>query len=123
MTNKTSLQVLEEVKTSAALEQDFPIRVLYVKKDQSRSQPLRKKEDPYKVNPLGKALKELPSSIKREEPPRNPDLQLDREISMGEISGIFKNDRSFQQFNGNKNVGKRGGSLPGEREKLLRLQA
>lgn len=91
--NRTELAVLDVQRNSAAEEQVFPVKVLYVKPSMVKQRPKTAQPDDgqKRAIPRPKAAWQADETLKN----FNGDLdsQLDNEVSMGEVSGIFKHDR------------------------------
>jgi len=87
--------VFEVTKNSEAQEQNFPVRVIYVKPGISKNPTLRAKaagrKNPGDPGPRHKSSSAIDSQNRQENDLENEvNRQMDPEVSMGEISGIFK---------------------------------
>lgn len=91
--NHTDIAVLDVQKTSAAQEQAFPVKVLYVKPSMVKQRPKTAQQDDgqKRAIPKPKAAWQADQTLKNFR--GDLDSQLDHEVSMGEVSGIFKTDK------------------------------
>ena len=89
--NQTNITVLDVQKTSAAEDQIFPVKVLYVKPGRVRPSAVRPRTAQAFEEQQKRALININKTrlAWQQDKPQNDDL----EVSMGEVSGIFKEDR------------------------------
>lgn len=84
--NQTSLAVFDMAKDSSAQDQSFPVKVIYVKPGLAKEKSL--KAATAKAGELGKENTQTGNGASR-----NADQQLRDDVSLGEISGIFKKQK------------------------------
>lgn len=95
-------------KCTFAEEQSNPIKIVYVKPGVNKPAPLvRKRDDP------ANALK--PLGPQKEVQPISADQQLERDVSLGDISGIFKAKEAVEK--------KRVKSAPAKDQEKKKIEA
>ena len=95
--NQTTLAVFDMAKDSSAQDQSFPVKVLYVKPGLAKHKSL--KAAAARDGELGKENTQA-GNVQG----RNADQQLRDDVSLGEISGIFKKQRAQLSKRGSKSA-------------------
>lgn len=108
ISNQTALTLFDMAKDSSAQEQSFPVKVLYVKPGVAKNQSLKtvNKEERGKENTQHGNLKK-----------RDPDQQLREDVSLGEISGIFKKIEPALRKRGSKSEPQRQAEAKAKKQK------